>query len=219
MHRLSTIVSSRLSCICPSVYISKRSTYVAYLLIIGTIELNPGPVSTQLNFGLINARSAVKKASLIHDVIADYRLDLLVITETWIPSDAPNAVKLDTAPSGYRIVHAHRGTAAEGRGGGIAVVYRETVNLSVVDFGHFGEFESLFVKINSSESPVIVSCIYRIPGSVSTAFCNDISDILEQLMLSDKRYIVCGDFNCPGGEDATIDDHLNDVLLRYNHQQ
>jgi len=64
---------------------------------------------------------------LIHDVIADYRLDVLVLTETWIPSDAPNAIMLDVAPPGYGVLHRHRGSAADQRGGGIALIHRDTI--------------------------------------------------------------------------------------------
>ena len=49
--------------------------------------------------GLLNVRSVRQKAALIHDVIADYRLDVLVLTETWIPSDATHqAVPVCTFP-------------------------------------------------------------------------------------------------------------------------
>ena len=43
--------------------------------------------------------------SLIHDVIHENRLDVLCMTETWITSDAPNAVRLDVAPPGYNVIH------------------------------------------------------------------------------------------------------------------
>jgi exonuclease III len=147
-----------------------------------------------MNLGLLNARSAVNKASLIHDVIADHRLDIAVITESWITSDAPNAVKYDIAPTGYRVIHAHRGTSLDGRGGGLAIIYRDTIELSIVNIGQFGEFESLFVRLNSKHSPVIIACIYRPPGSVTNVFCDEFSDVLEQLM-SRKRYVICGDIN------------------------
>jgi len=50
------------------------------------------------------------KAAVIHDVIADHQLDVLALTETWIPSDAPDAVKLDVALPGHSVVHRHRGS-------------------------------------------------------------------------------------------------------------
>jgi len=96
----------RLSAVADSVY---RPVLVALLLLLGGIEVNPGPSTSPSSFvGLLNSRSACHKAALIHDVIADSKLDILLLTETWIPSDAPDAVKLDVAPSGYSVVHRHR---------------------------------------------------------------------------------------------------------------
>ena len=78
---------------------SPLTVLVALLLLLGGIELNPGPSALP---------SACHKAALIHDVIADNKLDILLLTETWSPSDAPDAAKLDVAPSGYTVVHRHR---------------------------------------------------------------------------------------------------------------
>jgi len=90
---------------------------VALLLLLGGVELNPGPTISArstprdaLSLGVLNVRSARHKAALIHDVIDDYRLDGLALMETWIPSDVPDAVKLDVCPSGYQVLHRHRGT-------------------------------------------------------------------------------------------------------------
>jgi len=113
----------------PSSCHSRSSSLIALLLLIGNVEPNQGLQRQKtINLGLLNARSAVKKASLIHDVITDHRLDIAVITESWITSDAP---KLDIAPAGYRVVHGHRGTSLDGRGGGIAVIYRDTIDQTV----------------------------------------------------------------------------------------
>ena len=62
-----------------------------------------------------NARSCLsqKRAVLIHDVIADNRLEVLANTETWIPSDVPDAVSMDIAPPGFSVIHAHRGTSSD----------------------------------------------------------------------------------------------------------
>jgi hypothetical protein len=85
----------------PSFSHSRLSSLTALQLLIGNVEPNPGPqCHTMISLGLLNARSAVRKASLIHDVVADHRTDIAVITESWITSDAPYAVKFDIAPTG-----------------------------------------------------------------------------------------------------------------------
>jgi len=73
------------------------------------VESNPGPAGNchssagYMSLGLLDVCSAVRKAALIHDVIAEHHLDILAMTETWISSDAPNAVKFDVALPGYRL--------------------------------------------------------------------------------------------------------------------
>jgi hypothetical protein len=85
----------------PRIHRSRGSILIALLLIIGGVETNPGPGfnGQRINFGLLNAHSVGRKAALVHDVRAEHRFDVVALTETWIPSDAPNAVKLDIAPA------------------------------------------------------------------------------------------------------------------------
>jgi len=89
----------------PRPHRSPSAVIVALLLLLGGVECNPSPFALpSSSVGLLNARSASNKAALIHDVITDNRLDILILTETRIPSDAPDAVKLDVAPPGYAVV-------------------------------------------------------------------------------------------------------------------
>ena len=86
------------------------SLCILLLLIIGGVEVNPSlSSSVNLTFGLLNTRSVVNKAPLLHSLIADNDLSLLALTETWVKSDDPPVIKNDPAPPGYRIAHIHRG--------------------------------------------------------------------------------------------------------------
>ena len=72
----------------PRQHQSSDAVLVAILLLLGGIQPNPGPgpiaVYRPLKLGVFNVHSAVHKAPLIHDVIADHHIDLLVVTETWM---------------------------------------------------------------------------------------------------------------------------------------
>ena len=65
---------------------SPPAVLVAMILLLGGVETNPGPAASTAQsgaaFGLLNARSVVHKAALIHDVIADHQLDVLALSET-----------------------------------------------------------------------------------------------------------------------------------------
>jgi len=102
----------------PRPHRSTSDVLVALLLLLGGVELNLGPTISArstprdaLSLGVLNVRSARRKAALIHDVIDDHWLGALALTETWIPSDAHDAVKLDVCPPGYQVLHRHRGTS------------------------------------------------------------------------------------------------------------
>jgi len=60
--------------------------FVVALLILGGVELNPGPpvasMSDVMRLGVLNVRSAVNKAAQVHDIIDSHNLDLLVLTES-----------------------------------------------------------------------------------------------------------------------------------------
>ena len=58
------------------------------LLIIWGVEVNPGPSpSTNLTFGMLNIRSVVNKAPLLHSLITDHDQSNLALTETWVKTD------------------------------------------------------------------------------------------------------------------------------------
>ena len=126
----------------PSSSPSRSATLVAALLLLaGDVTANPGPaaavrssgsISDQLTvrskIGILNCRSAINKAALIHDLISDRQLDALFLSETWFNVDTPSAILDDVAPPHYAVLHVPRPRVPDGpsRGGGLAVVYRQS---------------------------------------------------------------------------------------------
>ena len=203
---------------------SPSAMLVALLLLLGGVETNPGPsaadAQTGVTVGLLNARSAVHKAALIHDVVADRSLDVLALTETWITSDAPDAVRLDTAPPGFQVLHQPRGSSTDKRGGGVAIIHRDAISARPLDVGQPSEFELLATQLTLRPTVhVTVACLYRPPGAVTQSFCRQFADLLDQLVTAKQRFVVCGDFNCPGAGGRQLDASLDDLLQRYNLTQ
>ena len=58
---------------------SPSAALVVLLLLRAGVESNPGPASntTNIRLGLLNTRSAVHKATVIHDIIRDNCLDVI----------------------------------------------------------------------------------------------------------------------------------------------
>ena len=98
------------------------------LLIIGGVEVNPGPSSSpNLTIGMLNTRSVVNNAPLLHSLITDNDLSILAITVTWVKSDDPPVIINGPAPPGYCSLHVHQDNPDQNRGGGLAVIHRDTI--------------------------------------------------------------------------------------------
>ena len=68
---------------------SRSNLLVLLLLLISGVEENPGPSPASPCLGVLNVRSAVNKAPLLHSLIADNDFSILALTETWVKSDDP----------------------------------------------------------------------------------------------------------------------------------
>ena len=121
----------------------------------------------------------VNKAPLHHGLIADNDLSLLALTETWVKSDDPPVIKNDPAPPGYRIAHIHRENPDQTRGGGLAIIHRDSINVSPRnhDFAHTS-FELQLVNIGLKSRDIVLANIYRLPSSSKSVFFDEFGLLL-----------------------------------------
>ena len=125
------------------------------------IKSNTPKITIPLNFASLNTRSAVHKSALIHDVIFEHSIDMLCLTETRIADDAPEVIKLDVAPPGYSVIHKHRGSYKDKKGGGLALIHFNHIDCEIISSPSYIEMEHLVVKVTNTAIPlliVIISC-------------------------------------------------------------
>ena len=101
----------------------------------------------------------------------DNEISILALTETWIRSDDPPAIKNGPAPPGYRILHVHRDSnqpagSDQTRGGGLALVYQDDIQISPHKHQTIHtSFELQLVNICSPGRDFVLANIYRPPSS------------------------------------------------------
>ena len=144
-----------------------------------------------LKFCLLNPWSVCNKADEINDFIVDQGLDLLAITETWLSGDiTDNPIISALSPAGYSVLQNPRKT----RGGGTAVVYRDTMKLRVSSTPPYETFELLECTFMSSVL-VRLCIIYRPPGLSVPSFLNDFADYMSHVLTAPGHPLIVGDFN------------------------
>ncbi len=80
------------------------------------METTPDRPNSQVKLSLWNAQSARNKALDIADFIAEYELDILVLTETWLRQQGDEAIITEMMPPSYSFQHVPRqGKAREVR--------------------------------------------------------------------------------------------------------
>lgn len=203
----------------------KSRLLVVMLLLISGIEPNPGPQSSTSVLGLLNVRSMVNKAALIHDVIKDNKLDMLAVTETWVYDNSPNIHKHEAAPEGYDVIHVHRApknSSGNAHGGGIALIHRDEiiVKLASTTSVPTTTFELLLAKIVSGVTSTTIAIIYRPPSTSVSVFISELTELINSGLLG-PRFILCGDLNCPGvtGTKGLVNDDLLELMDTHSLQQ
>ncbi|KAF7235047.1 Vomeronasal type-2 receptor 26 [Varanus komodoensis] len=138
---------------------------------------------------LLNARSVNNKSSLIHDMIVDEGADLACITETWVGEGGDVALS-QLCPPGYLVQHCSR---PEGRGGGVALVYRASISLTGLPVPSRPGLECLYLVLGERDRLGIL-LVYR------ALFCpavslSELTETVLDLVLRTPRMLVLGDFN------------------------
>ena len=196
-----------------------NNVFCLLLLLISGVEPNPGP-NWPLHMGVLNGRSIQHKGALVQDLINDHEFDILAISESWIPSDAPDIIKHGSVPAGYRISHVHRGDHTM-TGGGLCIIYRDDLKVNVPSQeSHFGSFECQTVTFTNVRPPLTIANIYRpSTSSVPVEFSDELGTRIDTLLGSCKKLVVCGDFNCPWAPGEETNPAVADLMLSFNLRQ
>ena len=174
------------------------------LLLAGDVEINPGPTpSTSLNISHLNIRSAssitteLDKPASLQESIADLKLDILSLSETWLSLDTLPSVLNSLTPPNFSILNSPRTTGR--RGGGLALIYRSTLKISKIPLQPFTTFESLCARFTTTSGTkpfsFILLTVYRPPSSSKSIFLSEFTTLLEDLATSPSELIITGDFN------------------------
>ena len=236
---------------CRCIYYS-NSMATFHLPLVGDLvfKLNPGPVinstpriastlqncnihknksllssCSSLTMCLLNIRSLRNKTADFVDYVCETKVDLFAITETWLcPND--DAIRNESCPVGYVLAdHSRTGR----RGGGTALVYRNSLTVKKIDAGEKTSFEFSEWTVQSASHNLRIIVIYRPPYSdvhkvpMSTFFA-EFADYVETILLSKEELLILGDFNIhidvAGDSDANkLSDFFESVGLQQHVEQ
>ena len=138
------------------------------------------------------------KTQEINDLISDNKLDILCITETWMTGTALDDLLCnELTPPGYKIAHVPRD---QGRGGGVAVIYRSSLKCQGQREHHFASFEAVELLLSTKSDSIRLCVIYRplVGGKHSkpmSMFLTEFEEYIDRNATTAGKLLVIGDFN------------------------
>jgi len=176
-----------------------RFLFILLLLLAGDVNLNPGPnISQSLHFSHFNIRSAssitpdLNKPAALQDFLLTQNIDILALSETWLSSDSPPSILNSLTPPDFSLIHVPR---QHRTGGGLALVYRSTLNVSLISLPSFLSFEAMCTRVSLPSTSLLLLNIYHPPSCSKANFISDFSTLLEDLVSQPSELLITGDFN------------------------
>ena len=117
----------------------------------------------QLLLCVLNARSLRNKSVMFVDLVCDSKADLFAVSETWL-TDNDRAILSKITAQGYKLHHCPR---SDRRGGGTALIFKESINVEKVSVAGKGSFEASEWLVNPAATTHLrVVIVYRPPYSI-----------------------------------------------------
>ena len=146
----------------------------------------------------LNARSVKNKSDEIADLICENEIDICAITETWLSTTDGDKISIgNLTPVGYSLLHVPR---AKGRGGGVGIVYKDSLKVQKQAVTSQKSFECMEVHLSTGNDCIRFCVVYRPPpggrsGQPTRIFFDEFQKYIDGNTTTSGKLIVVGDFN------------------------
>lgn len=168
-------------------------------------------VEEVLNMAMVNARSLntfldernpTHSPETIVNLLQRNNIDVFLVTETWLRTEMQIQAVRHILPRNYNIVNVPRPSEYGTRGGGVAIIYRNNLEIEPILFDlNITSFEYVATAITrpNAREPVLILNIYRRPGgnvdTFTRNFLREFRSLMSQAYERFRNVILGGDFN------------------------
>lgn len=161
------------------------------------MHIDPSSHKKLLRFANVNARSVKNKTASIVDHVLGRKIDVCVITETWL-KDKDTVSIAALSPPGYSFKSFPR--QSNRLGGGTGVMFNNNFKVSLVDGGEKRSFEFSEWNFIGTNRTIKTVAVYRPPYSQAhpvspSVFFEEFSTFLESIVMCSEVLLITGDFN------------------------
>ena len=173
---------------------------------------------SSLNCALVNIQSVGNKTHELRDYINDNKLDVLMLTETWLHKIETAKIK-EMTPDTHTFLHVPR---EDGRGGGVGIfISNSHSRIKIERVPKTINFELMRVSCVCGGVKLVFIVVYRKPSSSVASFLDEFRLYLENLDVVGSEVLICGDFNFWIDDEENVDakrfTEIMNILGYQNH--
>ena len=178
----------------------------------------------KITFTTCNIQSLRYKELQVSQLIADYALDFLLLTETWLNNNH-NHWK-NTTILNWDNLKLSTADQKTGKGGGLALIHKAQYPVKFINSGYKASFEFATWELRVKNNTITIHGIYHPPYSTTNRITNakfieEFTDHVSSCLPTHQNNIFIGDFNLHVSNqldtDATIFGDSIDALGLYQH--
>ena len=168
------------------------------------------PPKKKICIGTVNARSIKSKLELLHEMVTTFKIDLLIITETWLSNTENDQTWLDSSFLNQQEFKSYHICRENRKGGGILLLSRAYFQCKQVKKSKYPTFEGATWNIHIGNTSLNITGIYHPPPSArnvttNAMFTDQLSDYLLDLLSDTSNHIITGDFNIHVNDPSDVD--------------
>ena len=143
----------------------------------------------------MNMQSIKNKKELVHSILEDNKVDIAVVTETWLNSSDTDRIWIMASEidrGDYCLSSCPR---TGHRGGGVALINRKNLESKLLSQGELSTFQFGKWQVLVKHTCLMIVAVYRPPDSSKIVFLDEITEWMVDSLAEDTNVIVAGDFN------------------------
>jgi hypothetical protein len=117
-----------------------------------------------------NARSLTRKTALVCDYILSEKIDVFVVTETWLKESTRAVTDITNTLPDHQLFKKPR----IGRGGGVCVILKKGYSVRKLTLPSFRSFEYIALSLSCGSTCLCIVAVYRPPPSKKNGLSADI---------------------------------------------
>ena len=154
--------------------------------------------SRNLNIALLNCQSVKNKDQLITDYMYDEKIDICVLTETWLTKQDKHWI--ETLNLNNENLSMDISNQLYGRDGGLGLVTKTSLITQKLREQHMKTFQVAKWRVKTKSESLLVIMIYHPPYSTTSqttnsAFLDEFTEWITAYLAHEKNIFITGDFN------------------------